>query len=82
MTIVLFCIMLKNYTLGILSAITMSIGMGFTISIVGILSILLNKKTNSFLESKSFILEILGGTLILILGILLFLINKTTNSFI
>jgi len=76
MTIVLFCILLKQYTLGILSAITMSIGMGLTISVVGILSILLNKKTNSVLNSKAYILEIVGGVLILGLGILLFIINK------
>jgi len=76
MTIVLFCIILKQYLLGVLAAISMSIGMGFTISLVGILSISLNKKTNSFLENKSFILEILGGILILLLGITLFYINK------
>ncbi len=76
MTIVLFCIMLKQYLLGVLAAISMSIGMGFTISLVGILSISLNKKRNNFLENKSFILEILGGILILLLGITLFYINK------
>jgi len=72
MTIVLFCIILKQYTLGILAAITMSIGMGLTISLAGILSILLNKKASDFLDNKGYILEILGGVLILILGILLF----------
>lgn len=75
MTIVLFCIMLKQYLLGVLAAISMSIGMGFTISLVGILSISLNKKTNNFLENKSFILEILGGILILLLGFVLLYIN-------
>jgi ABC-type nickel/cobalt efflux system permease component RcnA len=75
MTIVLFCIMLKQYLLGILAAITMSIGMGFTISLVGILSITLNKKTNNILQSKGFILEIIGGFLILFLGIFLLSIN-------
>lgn len=75
MTIVLFCIMLKKYLLGVLAAITMSIGMGITISIVGILSILLNKKTNSYLENKSFILEIIGGVLIFSLGVILLFIN-------
>ena len=72
MTIVLFCIILKQYTLGILAAITMSIGMGLTISLAGILSILLNKKASDFLDNKGYILEVLGGVLILILGILLF----------
>ena len=61
MTIVLFCIILKNYFLGVLAAVTMSLGMGLTISIVGILSIVLNKRANGFLEEKSFILEIIGG---------------------
>jgi len=72
MTIVLFCIILKQYTLGILAAITMSIGMGLTISLAGILSILLNKKASNFLDNKGYILEILGGVLILILGLFLF----------
>lgn len=76
MTIVLFCIILKKYLLGVLAAISMSIGIGFTISLVGVLSISLNKKANSFLESKSFILEIFGGILILVLGFILFNINK------
>lgn len=71
MTIVLFCIVLKEYLLGILAAITMSIGMGLTISIAGILSILLNKKTNHLLNSKAYILEISGGFLIILLGIFL-----------
>jgi len=75
MTIVLFCIVLKQYLLGVLAAITMSIGMGFTISIVGILSITLNKKTNNLFESKSFILEIIGGFLIFCLGVILFYMN-------
>jgi ABC-type nickel/cobalt efflux system permease component RcnA len=72
MTIVLFCIILKQYLLGILAAITMSIGMGFTISVAGILSILLNKKAGNILNSKGYILEILGGVLIIILGVFLF----------
>ena len=72
MTIVLFCIILKQYTLGILAAITMSIGMGLTISVAGILSILINKKSNKLLESKSYILEMIGGLLILLLGLFLF----------
>jgi len=73
MTIVLFCIMLKQYILGILAAITMSIGMGLTISLAGIISIALNKKAGSFLDSKGYILEIFGGTLIVLLGVFLFL---------
>jgi len=38
MTIVLFCIVLKQFILGVLAAIAMSIGMGLTISVAGILS--------------------------------------------
>ncbi|WP_321468509.1 cytochrome c biogenesis protein CcdA [Halarcobacter sp.] len=82
MTIVLFCIMLNKYLLGVFAAIAMSIGMGLTISLVGILSILFNKRTNSFLKNKSFILEIIGGILIFCLGLLLLLINNSTGSFI
>lgn len=80
MTIVLFCIMLKNYLLGVFAAITMSLGMGLTISIVGILSIVLNKRANSFLAKKSFILEMFGGVLIFGLGCILLFIN-TYNTF-
>lgn len=77
MTIVLFCIVLNQYLLGILSAIAMSIGMGFTISLAGIFSIALNKKAGGFLESKGYILEILGGILVLTLGVFLFLSTQT-----
>ncbi|MGB5868512.1 MAG: hypothetical protein WBG69_11630 [Arcobacteraceae bacterium] len=75
MTIVLFCIVLKQYTLGILAAVTMSIGMGFTISLAGILSILFHKKTNNYLDKKGYILEMVGGVLIIILGIFLLIIK-------
>ena len=71
MTIVLFCIVLKQFVLGILAAIAMSIGMGLTISIAGIFSIALNKKAGGFLENKSYILEMLGGILVLLLGVFL-----------
>jgi len=68
MTIVLFCIMLGHYTLGLLSAIAMSIGMGLTISVAGILSIALNKRGYTFLDTKGYILEMIGGTLVVTLG--------------
>ncbi len=71
MTVVLFCIVLGQYMLGILSAIAMSIGMGLTISIAGILSIAINKKAGSFLNSKGYVLEIFGALLILTLGLFL-----------
>jgi len=73
MTIVLFCVVLGKYTLGILAAISMSIGMGLTISIAGIFSIALNKKAGSFLEGKTYILEIVGGLLVTLLGTFLLL---------
>ena len=75
MTIVLFCIVLQQYTLGILSAIAMSIGMGLTISVAGILSILFNKKAGGFLDTKGYILEMIGASLVLLLGLFLFTAN-------
>jgi len=76
MSIVLFCIMLKKYLLGIFAAVSMSLGMGLTISVVGILAIIINQKSKNMLKNKSFILELLGGVLILGLGIILFYVNK------
>ena len=73
MTIVLFCIMLGQYTLGILAAIAMSIGMGLTISVAGIFSIAFNKKAGGFLDDKAFILEMMGASLVFLLGLFLFL---------
>lgn len=73
MSIVLFCVLLKKITLGILAAIVMSIGMGLTISIVGILSVLFSKKTDSFLKKKNYLLELLSGVLITVLGVFLLL---------
>lgn len=71
MTIVLFCILLKHYLLGVAAAITMSIGMGLTISIAGIASIALNKKAGNFLETKGYTLEMTGGVLVMTLGLFL-----------
>ena len=73
MTIVLFNIVLGNYILGIMSAIAMSIGMGLTISLAGIFSIAINKKSTTLLDKKTYILEMLGGFLILLLGSFLLL---------
>lgn len=73
MTIVLFCIVLKQITLGILAAIAMSIGMGLTISLAGILSIVINKKTSNKLQNKMYIVEIIGALLVFSLGLFLFL---------
>ncbi|MEA1916106.1 MAG: hypothetical protein U9N42_01100 [Campylobacterota bacterium] len=73
MTIVLFSIVLKKFTLAVLAAVAMSIGMGLTISVVGILSVLFASKTERFVKSKGYILEIISGVLILLLGLLLFM---------
>ncbi|MEA3499300.1 MAG: high frequency lysogenization protein HflD [Campylobacterota bacterium] len=75
MTIVLFCIMLKHFVLGVVAAIFMSIGMGLTISLAGILTVLFRKKTTNIIESKGFYFEIFGACLIIILGLFLFKIN-------
>ncbi len=72
MTIVLFCIVLGQFALGILAAVAMSIGMGLTISLAGIFSIAFSKKAGGFLEDKSYILEMIGAFFILILGLFLF----------
>ena len=77
MTIVLFCIMLKKFTLGIMAAIAMSIGMGLTISIVGIFSVLFANKTSNFVTKKAYMLEVISGLLIVTLGLFLFLSIKT-----
>ena len=76
MAIVLFCVLLGHYLLGILSAIFMSIGMELTISLAGILSVAFNKKIGSFLDKKGYILEIIGGILIILLGIFLYFSQK------
>lgn len=73
MSIVLFCIILKKFTLGILAAVAMSIGMGLTISLAGILSVLFAKRTKSFINKKAYILQILSGFLIIVLGLFLLL---------
>ncbi|MEA3371724.1 MAG: high frequency lysogenization protein HflD [Campylobacterota bacterium] len=78
MTIVLFCIVLGQFTLGVLAAIAMSIGMGLTISLAGIFSIALNKKAGGLLNEKSYLLEMIGGLLIFSLGV--FLLLSTTSS--
>ena len=76
MTIVLFCVVLDQFTLGILAAISMSIGMGLTISLAGIFSIALNKKAGGLLHKKAYILEMIGGMFVFLLG--LFLLISTT----
>ena len=77
MTIVLFCIVLGQFTLGVLAAIAMSIGMGLTISLAGILSISINKRAGNKLNEKAYILEMIGGLLVFSLGV--FLLLATTS---
>jgi ABC-type nickel/cobalt efflux system permease component RcnA len=72
MTIVLFSVMQKKFILGILSAIAMSIGMGLTISVVGILGILFNKQTNNFSSKVGYVLQMMSGVIIILLGVFLF----------
>ncbi len=81
MTIVLFCVVLDQFTLGILAAIAMSVGMGLTISLAGIFSIALNKKSTGFLKDKSYILEMVGGVLVLALGVFLFISSGVSKGF-
>jgi len=71
MTITLFSIIQKKYILGILSAISMSIGMGLTISLAGILGILFHKKTSQFTKNIGYILQMASGGIIILLGIFL-----------
>ena len=73
MTIVLFCIVLGHYALGVMAAIAMSVGMGLTISLAGIFSIALNKKVSGFLEGKTYVLEMFGAMLVFMLGLFLLL---------
>ncbi|MBL0687172.1 MAG: hypothetical protein JJV95_01715 [Sulfurospirillum sp.] len=73
MTIVLFCIILEKYILGVSAAIAMSIGMGFTISLAGIFSISLNKRFGGLLGSKAYLLKVFGALIIFSLGLFLLL---------
>lgn len=72
MTIVLFSMILGYINLGILSAITMSIGMGLTISLAAILATQVkNKKFNSY---KMFMNILTYGAIVLLLGLGVFLL--------
>ena len=75
MSIVLFCISTGNLYLGILSAIVMSLGMGFTISLAGILTSYVSSKSGGYLKTKGYLLEMIGAIFIILLGIFLFSIN-------
>jgi len=71
MTITLFSIIQKKYILGVLSAIAMSIGMGLTISLAGILGILFHKQTSKFTKNIGYILQMFSGVIIILLGLFL-----------
>lgn len=75
MSIVLFCISTGNLYLGVLSAIAMSLGMGFTISLAGILTSYASSKSGNYLKTKGYLLEMLGAIFIILLGIFLFTVN-------
>jgi len=50
----------------------MSIGMGFTISIAGILGILFSKQTTKFTKKVGYILQMFSGVIIIALGVFLY----------
>jgi ABC-type nickel/cobalt efflux system permease component RcnA len=72
MTITLFSVSLGHYFLGLLSAIVMSIGMGFTISLAGILAVTFRDVVNKVSSKKLFILQFISSIFIVIIGLLLY----------
>ena len=74
MTIVLFSIMVSKLYIGVLSAILMSIGMGFTISLSAILATKIKQVTNKKHNNITKILHIFSIIMISCLGI--YLISK------
>jgi nickel/cobalt exporter len=71
MTISLFSISMGFYILGIASAIVMSIGMGLTISLAGILSVRLSRSGASLISKYGYLLQYFGALLVIILGLFL-----------
>ena len=71
MTITLFSVSLGHFTLGVMSAVVMSIGMGLTISLAGVLSVLISKQADSKIAKYSYILQYFGALLVLGLGVML-----------
>jgi ABC-type nickel/cobalt efflux system permease component RcnA len=71
MTIVLFSISQGHLALGIVSAIVMSIGMGFTISLAGILTVLFKDKLPKNNSKLRIGLELFSALLIFGLGFIL-----------
>jgi ABC-type nickel/cobalt efflux system permease component RcnA len=72
MTITLFSVSLGHYALGVASAIIMSIGMGFSISLAGILAVVFRDKISAFSSKKLFFLQLLSSIFIIIIGLLLY----------
>lgn len=75
MTITLFAINLGHLSVGIASAIVMSIGMGLTISLAGIFSVAVQKRGYNALGKYGFLLEFFSALLVIVLGIFLLLAN-------
>jgi nickel/cobalt transporter (NicO) family protein len=78
--ILIFSISINSYWLGILLAIAMSIGMAFTISIIGITTIYSKKGFLKIIPAKNGItkvigriIQLIGAVVILLFGLLLFL---------
>jgi nickel/cobalt exporter len=73
MTITLFSISLGHILVGIASALVMSIGMGLTISLAGIFSVGLQKRSGNAFGNYGYLLEYFAALLIIGLGIFLLL---------
>lgn len=74
MTILLFSIALQKYTLGIVSAVIMSIGMGLAISVTGAAAVKVREKTGLDKGWFMTITGYIGATMIMFLGCVLILI--------
>ena len=77
--ILIFSISINAYWLGIILAVTMSIGMALTISIIGIITIYSKKGALKLLSAKTGVvkkisttIQVIGAIVILFLGLLLF----------
>jgi nickel/cobalt exporter len=73
MTITLFSISLGHMLVGIASALVMSIGMGLTISLAGIFSVGLQKRSGNAFGRYGYLLEFIAALLIVMLGLFLLL---------
>jgi len=73
MTITLFAISLGHIITGVATAIVMSIGMGLTISLAGIISVGIQKRGNNAFGKYGYLLEFFAAVLIIGLGVVLLL---------